>query len=735
MHFEARSPSPSSNFDYQTLPYIEHPDHAYPAAAAIGGMGHAPGNYQPIGASELRLGRLPSSSEYRDEALSFSTLPTSQFALKPSSLAMDLSDQQHSLLMHNRSCVDVTLEPYSWSWVRNAHLNPLHLRRTTTDHGSSSGGAGGSSSSYGSSSSVHVGGNYHPHPSSAPTNYHHQIGGPVGSSGNVLSNSHYHHYHQQHTQSGLPMANEPRDISRSSLSVTSSKTIILSNAPVSHAPPTATPTPSTASGGSTTSATASAASLSKTFPVVVPSKVATAGNQSQLQAQQLATARRAALSSKSSSNNASSAQQWQDGASQQPQGQSPTTKAASTKKEESKKAKQQDGGSNKAGEKKSPTQKSVATAQQKSRSPSSSSGGQSSTESAISSSPRTTNSSGVGDAASMKTGELESATDGAAEPMDTLPPSLSGIPRKKSEMAATNSQLNAEKSKSSEPRNSVKKVVEDGEPSKGLSAWMVGKPAASILQLSRPRQKRELEERNDNNDDDDSSSPPKAKVRRTLVASAEAALLISSQFAQQIVKKEETAGTAQPLTVTHALNSAVMGIAAAAAGARNAAASTALSTAGLPLSTADAISHNITKIPLSLAATASNLPSAAKQLLALDAIQPLQQRPQQLIQQNPQQQEVAIVPAAVTVPVAPIMNSVPDGIGGHLAGVLVGQDGKKATAATTVVNAVSASGQAQALPPAPVTNLAVRRSSTGTNGTNSYQEIFHTERVKQALAG
>ena len=66
---------------------------------------------------------------------------------------------------------------------------------------------------------------------------------------------------------------------------------------------------------------------------------------------------------------------------------------------------------------------------------------------------------------------------------------------------------------------------------------------------------------------------------------------------------------------------------------------------------------------------------------------------------------------------------------GHLAGAVAGQD-KKA-----VVNAVSASGQAQALP---ATNLAMRRSSTGTNGTNgtnSYQEIFHTERVQQALAG
>lgn len=698
LHFEARSPSPSSNFDYQTLPYIEHSDHTLPAA--IGVMGHAPGNYQPISASELRLGRLPSSSEYREEALSFSTLPTSQFVLKPSSLAMDLTDQQHSLLMHNRSCVDATLEPYSWSWVRNARLNPLHLRRTT-DHGSSGGGTGGSSSSSGG-----VGGNYHPHPSAAPTNYHHQI---VGSgSGNVASSSPHFHHHQ-HAQGGLSSANEPRDISRSSLSVTSSKTIILSNAPVSHAPPTATPTPSTASSSSsTTSATASTASVAKTTPVVVPSKGVTsqpvATSQSQLHAQQLSTARRAGLSNKSasssssSSNNALLAQQQhqRQDATSQPMGQTLTTKV-STKREDSRVKQQESSPNSKAVEKKtvaaaSPDQKSIAGTQ--SGSPSLSGGQNSTAESAVSTPSRASGGTAT------KTSESKSAADGAGEPMDTSSPSSSGTPRKTSE-SAINSQSNAEKLKSSDTKNSVKKAVEDGESSKALSAWMVGKPAASILQLSCPRKREREEEKNDN------ESSPKTKIRRTLVASAEAALLIASQFAQQVVKKEETV---QPLTVTHALNSAVMGI----AGARNAAA--ALSTAGLPMPGADVISHNITKIPLSLAAaTASNLPAmqtAAAKLLALDPIQPLQNQ----VQQQPQ----------AVVPVAPIVNSVPDGVGGHLAAAVVGQE-KKA-----VVNAVSASGQAQALP---ATNLAMRRSSAGTNGTNSYQEILHSERVKQALAG
>ena len=633
---------------------------------AMSGMGHAPGNYQPISTSELRLGCLPSSSEYREEALSFSTLPTSQFALKPSSSDMDLSDQQHSLLVHNRSCIDALLEPYSWSWVQNARLNPLHLRRTI-DHGSStSGGGAGSSSSSG-------GGGGHPHPSSAPTNYH---GGTGGSS--VVSSSPHHH---QPVQGSLSSANEPRDISRSSLSVTSSKTIILSNAPVSHAPPTTKPTPSTASA-STTSTTASTTSASKTTPVAVPSKgvASQLTNQSQMQAQQLATARRATKSS----SNASPAQQRQDGTSQPHQGQ-PSTKP-SAKKED----KMKHDSNNKVIEKKTaipPGQKSEG-ATTKSRSPSASRGQSSTAESAVLNPPSTTGDS----TAPMKAGELKSATSGVGEPMDTSP--SSGTPKKASESTA-NSQSNAEKLKSGESKNSVKKV-EDGESSKALSAWMINKPAASILQLSRPRKRKREEKKSDG------ESSPKTKIQRTLVASAEAALLITSQFARQIVKKEETA---QPLTVTHALNSAVVGI----AGARNAA---TFSTAGMPISTADvsAVSHNITKIPLSVATTPV-MQNAAAKLLSLDSIQPLQS-------QQAQQQQQAVA--------ATIMNSVPDGVsGGHLAGTIVGQD-KKA-----VVNAVSASGQAQALS----TNLAVRRSSTGTNGTNSYQEIYHTERMKQALAG
>ena len=671
LHFEARSPSPSSNFEYKSLAYIELPDRDN-STATNSGMGHAPGNYQPFGASELRLGRLPSASEYRDEALSFSTLPTSQFVLKPSSnSAMELSEQQHSLLMQN-----ATFEPYSWSWVRNVRLNPLHVRRTT-DHGSSV--------SSGSGAGV-VGGNYHPHPSSAPTNYHHQISGPVG--GNVASSS-PHHHPQQLLQGSLSSTSEPRDISRSSLSVTSSKTIILSNAPVSHAPPTATPTPSTA-----TSSTNSAAPALKTTPVMVPSRNV---SQSQLQAQQLAAVRRAGLSTKPLPNNVLLVQQRHDQAFQ-PQGLPSATKL-SVKKEGDSKGKVPDG-TNKAVEKTAaappPSQVPAAATQGESTLPN---GGQSlSAESANLNPPS-------GTKLPVKAGELRSV---AGEPMNTTSPT-SGTPRKTPE-STTNSQSNIEKLKSSDSKSSLKKV-EDDDAKKSLSAWMVSKPTSSILQLSRLRKRKREEQQND----DDESSSPNTKIRRTKIASAEAALLIASQFAKQIVKKEETS---QLLTVTQAFNPAVVGIAGTA---RNVASVTPLSTVGLPISTvatatASAISHNITKIPLSVA-TASNSPAmqtAAAKLLTLDSIQPL---PNQQAQTQ-QQQAVVAVAAAV--------NSVSDGVGtgGHLAGV-IGQD-KKA-----IVNAVSASGQAQALS----TNLAVRRTSTGTNGTNSYQEMYRTERMKQALAG
>ena len=647
LHFEARSPSPSSKFDFQSLPLIEHPDHNSPPDGV--GYSGAPGNYQPISASELRLGRLPSSSDCREEAMSFSMLPTSQFALKPSTMDAELTDQQHSLLVQRYSGFDVTLEPYSWSWVRNARLNPLGGFRRTTDY------ASGSSSS---SSGVH--------PSSAPSNYHSIGSGLPGSSiGGASSGSSGPSLSQQlpgASSSSSSSSAEPRDISRSSLSVTSSKTIILSNAPVSHAHPHNNPAavkPNTSVAPPTTTPT---------------SKVPT--NQPLQSQQQLAAQRKGSGGANKTPLNAQSAlRQRQDTAALQ---QTPAAVTKGTKKEEEKEDKM-------AAENKKATTPVQSEGAAMGQAGGSSIGDKNSAESATVLAPPP---AGV---ATLKKGESSSkdaSSSEAVEPMEMSP----SITKKSSIESSLKSQTKADKARSAADSKTKKKSKESEANNKALSAWMMSKPAANILQLSRPRKR----ERNDKEEDEDS---PKAKNRRTLFASADAAL-ITSQFARQGIKKEEpSAETAQPLTVTHALNSAVMGI-----GARNALSSVA----GLPItssvvsSAAAAVSHNITKLPLSVASTTQGLSVAqsAAKLLAMDTLQ---------------QQQAAV--AAATV------NSVQDGVA-HLVAT-TGQDKK------TVVNAVSASGQAQALPG----SLAVRRSSTGTNGTNSYQEIFHTERMKQALAG
>ena len=646
LHFQARSPSPSSKFEFQPLHFIEPPDHNGPAGA---NMGRVP---QPISASELRLGRLPSSSDYREEALSFSSLPTSQFALKPSTSDVELSDQQHSLLTQ-RAFVDATLEPYSWSWVQNARLNPLQVGSfwRTSDHVSSN--------ISGNSSSANASNVPYPHPSAVPSNYH-PIGVPgtsVGGSG-IASSSMCNQQQLNIPGSSSSSSSEPRDISRSSLSVTNSKTIILSNAPVSHAQSTSSNTASAAAPATKTASGAAVVSKPSPVPPPVPNAKGVTAQSAKSQQQQpqqplLPSPGRAGLGSKSSLNQ-SPAQQQQDVVPQRQRQGQPSTKPG--KKENKEKQ-------DKVVETKTPNQSESANQAGRSGS---SVGDQSSTkvaESAVTNpSPKT---------ASSREGEQSKATSNAVEPMDTSPSSATS---KKSSVPP-----DVEKSNTTDSKGSLKKTEGD-KSSEALSAWMMSKPAANILQLSCPHKRKRSE-----SDSDDS---PKSKHSRTLFASADAAMLITSQFAKQMIKKEETG---QPLTVTHALNSAVVGI-----GARN-----ALSTTGLPLTSDSPISHSLSKLQLPVV-TAPSLPvthNAAK-LLSIDSIQPLQQHQQ----------------AAV--------NSVQDG-GGHIAVASVGQEKK------TVVNAVSASGQAQALP----ASLAVRRSSTGTNGTNSYQEIFHTERMKQALAG
>ena len=697
LHFQACSPSPSSKFEFQSLPFIELPDHISPPLGGIGlggggGGRGAPGNYQPFSASELRLGRLPSSSDSREEALSFSTLPTSQFALKPSTSDMDLhlTEQQHSLFMQKTG-----FEPYSWSWVRNAGLNPLHLGsfRRTSDHSHGSGGTVSSSNSSGH------GAHAYPSSSAAPGNYHPTggiPGGTVSGSGLLLGSS----LSQQLPGPSSSSSSEPVDISRSSLSVTNSKTIILSNAPVSQNQSTHLPNSATTSNA--TNATAFKPSTPVAPPTTTPTQTkgvvgtqpgtTTLQSQSQLpqQQQKHAAQKRAGTGTKKSSPQSTAVRQKQDttaAALQQTQAavQPSTTKSA---KKEDKEKKEKIAAESKK------SVMATATGQLDGVTPTVTANHASGESESLTVNPSSAELATVSPTppASVATSKevepsSESVSDGATvEPMETSH-SSSKSPESNSVAQKAEKPKSADSSFSSS--TSLVQKSESIESSKALSAWMMSKPSASIQQLSCPR-KREHDER-------DGEDLPKTKNRRTLFASADAAL-ITSQFAQQaaVIKKEEPT-LAQPLTVTHALNSAMAGL-----GARNVLSSAA---AGLPISSTEistataaaaaaAVSHTISKLPLSMATT-PNLSVAQNSATKF------------------QQQEA-------------VVNSIQDGVA-HLA-ASIGQDKK------TVVNAVSASGQAQTLPG----NLSVRRSSTGTtgtNGTNSYQEIFHTERMKQAFAG
>ncbi len=143
----------------------------------------------------MSLRRLPSFSDYREETSTFSSLPTSHFTLRPSSFDTELDEP-----------------PTFWNWNHpgNGPRNEKNWQRH---------------SSVGSSSSNSVNS---PHPSSsAPSNY--------GS--NLYYGAHSNYSRQKSSQQVPPTVQESsaetkvKDVSRSSLSVTDSKTIVLTNSP------------------------------------------------------------------------------------------------------------------------------------------------------------------------------------------------------------------------------------------------------------------------------------------------------------------------------------------------------------------------------------------------------------------------------------------------------------------------------------------------------------------------
>ena len=184
LHFLARSPSPSSTMEVNSLPFIEHTSHSSASSSTVDNQ-HKPLSFT-IGRFPFR--RLPSE----DDALTFSSLPTSQFSLKPSS--MDVECQ----------------EPPSFSWQKSLLGSDFSTFNQNDREKSATLRQFGSNDYYSTSN--------FPIPSSTPSDI--AFSGSSTMSKGASTTMQPVHSHA-----------EPVDMSRSSLSVADSKTIILSNAP------------------------------------------------------------------------------------------------------------------------------------------------------------------------------------------------------------------------------------------------------------------------------------------------------------------------------------------------------------------------------------------------------------------------------------------------------------------------------------------------------------------------
>ena len=215
LHFLSCPPSPSSDFQFHRLPLIELPV-ANSSNASANPSSRVPPHGYPI--SSLGFGGFASDSEYSEEASSFATLPTSQFALKPSSDDMECepSEQRKKISMSEKlelrfwngtgdkspsSVVDST----DGENAGNSHQVGTLSRRSTDDFTPS---APPSASSFSSSS-----------PSFAGAQHKQQMSHPTNTA--------------RHSNNNAQQVAPRKDMSRTSLSVMDSKTIILSNAPTS----------------------------------------------------------------------------------------------------------------------------------------------------------------------------------------------------------------------------------------------------------------------------------------------------------------------------------------------------------------------------------------------------------------------------------------------------------------------------------------------------------------------
>ncbi len=209
-HYICRTPSPTSKVEIRPLDLIVPQPLPFPDASPYSPDGldfRTPDAYTNSEFSVLR--RLPSLSDYREEMTTFSSLPTSHFTLKPSSSDTEMDESPMSYW--NQSSSGDRFSD-SWSWNFSGIGSDKHLHRPLL--------SGNNISSRANSSSFHSSHNYstalgHGYRSGVTqrqkSNQQVQGGSDIQTSGN----------------------GNVKDVSRSSLSVTDSKTIVLTNTPAS----------------------------------------------------------------------------------------------------------------------------------------------------------------------------------------------------------------------------------------------------------------------------------------------------------------------------------------------------------------------------------------------------------------------------------------------------------------------------------------------------------------------
>lgn len=251
-----KSPSPTSKLQFPPLPFINQaPPYTGPTEHAqmyasdmdlIGGGGGEGGAYSVGGVAggEFSLRRLPSlTGDNSEETMSFSSLPTSHFTLRPSSSGLDSEDQPTTSTRYwpHHQHHQADLEPWNWHQPGSERSwNERKRWRKSVSEAFSGNGGGGGGGIIGGGGSRHS-----PAPSSYGSNLFHGT-----HSHSVIKHSNLMVTTAQQQQQQQVAASEQQDskpgssgggggglgsskdaMSRSSLSVTDSKTIVLTNAP------------------------------------------------------------------------------------------------------------------------------------------------------------------------------------------------------------------------------------------------------------------------------------------------------------------------------------------------------------------------------------------------------------------------------------------------------------------------------------------------------------------------